>query len=76
MALVLELGTEPATRKPLVNGKAKIDAEMMEIDNTEMMGVDEVDEPDGVELSGNWARSLPNSRRPVKALKIPPAKQL
>jgi hypothetical protein len=48
MALVLELGTEPTTRKPPTKGKAKFSAEMME--------VDEVYDPDGVELSDNDLR--------------------
>jgi len=43
VALILELGTEPTTRKPPVNREAKISAEMME--------VDEVDDPDEIELS-------------------------
>ena len=43
MALILELGTEPTTRKPPVNREAKISAEMTE--------VDEVDDPDEIELS-------------------------
>ena len=42
MALILELGTEP-TRNPPFNRE--------EIDNTEMMEVDEVDDPDEIELS-------------------------
>ena len=51
MALVLELGTEPTRRKSPVNGEAQFSAEMMGTDNAETMEVDELDEPDGVELS-------------------------
>ena len=50
MALILELGTEP-TRNPPVNCEAKISAETMEIDNTEVMEVNELDDPDEIELS-------------------------
>ena len=51
MALVLKLSTEPTRRKSPVNGEAQFSTKMMGTDNAETMEVDELDEPDGVELS-------------------------